>query len=91
MDALALKIGGGEGGKRKARIARLSPVPLVEEIMHQRAAQRRIAERIGGQRLQLAQIKDRLRVELVGIAQQPVERSHFDRHVAQGGRRMTHE
>ena len=63
-----------KGAKRKTAIGGALPVPLVEQVVNQRAAQRGIAERIGGERLELTQVEDRLRIELVGITQQPVER-----------------
>ena len=51
--------------------------------MHQDTALRRIAERIGGERIELRKLEDFRSVELVGIAQQPVEPGDLDIHLAQ--------
>ena len=83
MDALGGEMRGGKGRDRHRRVAQARLVPLVENVVHQRAAQRRVTEGIGSERIKPPQVEDRLRVELVGIAQQPVERGDLDRHIAQ--------
>ena len=73
-------------GKRtngEPRLADPRPVPFVEDIVHQSSAQSRIAIGIGGERFELAQPENFGGVELVGIAQKPVESCHLDIDLAQ--------
>ena len=63
-------------------------VPRVQDRVDERSAQSGIAERIGGERVELSQTKKLLRVELIRIAQKPIERGCADRDAAQIGRRV---
>ena len=63
---------GGRLGQRSGGGA--IAVPAVKDVMHRRAAPCR--GRVGIQRIKPAQPQNRLRIELIGVGPQPVERGH---------------